>query len=80
MPSLQAQNLDGKIREERCRYLVAELVCRVSQFLKNVLKFRKLYNFKIQKNLEEKFQKFKILKIPKNFQFEIFLKFPIWKI
>lgn len=30
VPSLQAQNLDGKIREERCRYLVAELVCRVS--------------------------------------------------
>ncbi|CAG5093782.1 Protein of unknown function [Cotesia congregata] len=28
VPSLQAQNLDGKIREERCRYLVAELVCR----------------------------------------------------
>ncbi|XP_034935076.1 uncharacterized protein [Chelonus insularis] len=28
IPSLQAQNLDGKIREERCRYLVAELVCR----------------------------------------------------
>ncbi|XP_011298454.1 uncharacterized protein [Fopius arisanus] len=28
VPSLQAQNLEGKIREERCRYLVAELVCR----------------------------------------------------
>ncbi|XP_015590720.1 uncharacterized protein LOC107265616 isoform X2 [Cephus cinctus] len=28
VPSLQAQNLDAKIREERCRYLVAELVCR----------------------------------------------------
>ncbi|XP_043281762.1 uncharacterized protein [Venturia canescens] len=28
VPSLQAQNLDGKIREERCRHLVAELVCR----------------------------------------------------
>ncbi|XP_048507153.1 uncharacterized protein LOC105689462 isoform X2 [Athalia rosae] len=28
IPSLQAQNLDSKIREERCRYLVAELVCR----------------------------------------------------
>lgn len=30
VPSLQAHNLDAKIREERCRYLVAELVCRVS--------------------------------------------------
>lgn len=30
LPSLQAHNLDTKIREERCKYLVAELVCRVS--------------------------------------------------
>lgn len=30
MPSLQAHNLDMKIREERSKYLVAELVCRVS--------------------------------------------------
>ena len=29
VPSLQAHNLDAKIREERCRYLVAELVCKV---------------------------------------------------
>lgn len=29
VPSLMAHNLDYKIREERCRYLVAELVCRV---------------------------------------------------
>ena len=29
VPSLQAHNLDAKMREERCRYLVAELVCRV---------------------------------------------------
>ncbi|CAH0564403.1 unnamed protein product [Brassicogethes aeneus] len=28
IPSLQAHNLDAKIREERCKYLVAELVCR----------------------------------------------------
>ncbi|XP_055375175.1 uncharacterized protein LOC129607934 isoform X2 [Condylostylus longicornis] len=28
VPSLLAHNLDYKIREERCRYLVAELVCR----------------------------------------------------
>ncbi|KAK7794593.1 hypothetical protein R5R35_003607 [Gryllus longicercus] len=28
VPSLQAHNLEVKIREERCRYLVAELVCR----------------------------------------------------
>ncbi|XP_046659884.1 uncharacterized protein LOC124353884 isoform X2 [Homalodisca vitripennis] len=28
VPSLQAHNLEAKLREERCRYLVAELVCR----------------------------------------------------
>ncbi|XP_050419885.1 uncharacterized protein LOC126832893 isoform X2 [Adelges cooleyi] len=28
VPSLQAHNLPEKIREERCRYLVAELMCR----------------------------------------------------
>ncbi|KAK9508814.1 hypothetical protein O3M35_006279 [Rhynocoris fuscipes] len=28
VPSVQAHNLDGKLREERSRYLVAELVCR----------------------------------------------------
>ncbi|XP_018330268.1 uncharacterized protein LOC108740446 isoform X2 [Agrilus planipennis] len=28
IPSLQTQNLDTKIKEERCKYLVAELVCR----------------------------------------------------
>lgn len=32
VPSLQAHNLDVKIREERCRYLVAELVCRVRYY------------------------------------------------
>jgi hypothetical protein len=32
VPSLQAHNLDAKIREERTKYLVAELVCRVSGF------------------------------------------------
>lgn len=29
-PSLLAHNLDYKIKEERCRYLIAELICRVS--------------------------------------------------
>lgn len=29
VPSLLAHNLDHKLREERCRFLVAELVCRV---------------------------------------------------
>lgn len=29
VPSLLAHNLEAKIREERSRYLVAELVCRV---------------------------------------------------
>lgn len=31
IPSLLAHNLDYKIKEERCRYLVAELICRVSE-------------------------------------------------
>jgi len=30
VPSLLAHNLENKVKEERCRYLVAELVCRVS--------------------------------------------------
>lgn len=30
VPSLLAHNLDYKIKEERCRYLIAELICRVS--------------------------------------------------
>lgn len=29
MPSLEARDLDKKIREERSRYLVAELICKV---------------------------------------------------
>lgn len=33
IPSLQAHNLDAKIREERNKYLVAELLCRVSWVL-----------------------------------------------
>lgn len=32
MPSLMAANLEKKIKEERCRYLVAELICRVRNF------------------------------------------------
>lgn len=28
IPSLQAHNLENKVKEERCRYLVAELVCK----------------------------------------------------
>lgn len=30
VPALLAHNLDYKIREERCRFLIAELICRVS--------------------------------------------------
>lgn len=30
IPSLLAHNLENKVKEERCRYLIAELVCRVS--------------------------------------------------
>lgn len=33
IPSLQAHNLEAKIREERNKYLVAELVCRVSDHI-----------------------------------------------
>jgi hypothetical protein len=32
IPSLLAHNLENKVKEERCRYLIAELVCRVSFF------------------------------------------------
>lgn len=39
IPSLQAHNLDAKIREERNKYLVAELVCRVS-----VTQFKTLFD------------------------------------
>lgn len=38
VPSLLAHNLDYKIREERIRYLVAELVCRVRDFISKDLK------------------------------------------
>lgn len=31
IPSLLAHDLDKKLIEERCRYLVAELICRVSK-------------------------------------------------
>lgn len=40
VPSLQAHNLDAKIREERCKYLVAELVCRVSCYVFYLLRIR----------------------------------------
>lgn len=33
VPSLLAHNLDYKIKEERCRFLVAELICRVIKIL-----------------------------------------------
>lgn len=29
MPSMEARDLEKKIREERSRYLVAELICKV---------------------------------------------------
>ena len=35
-PSLLAHNLDNKIKEERCKYLIAELVCRVSRHRYNL--------------------------------------------
>lgn len=33
IPSLLAHDIEKKIREERCRYLVAELICRVIYIL-----------------------------------------------
>lgn len=44
IPSLLAHNLDNKVKEERCRYLIAELVCRVGlstllYFHQNSIKF-----------------------------------------
>lgn len=42
LPSLQAHNLDTKIKEERCKYLVAELVCRVSISVDDYVVLRKL--------------------------------------
>lgn len=39
VPSLLAQDLDYKIKEERCRFLVAELICRVSQRLMILFRF-----------------------------------------
>lgn len=50
VPSLQAQNLDAKISEERCRYLVAELVCRVCNYN---LQIWNTFNFKIIKLISE---------------------------
>lgn len=41
LPSLQAHNLDTKIREERCKYLVAELICRVRVFIRRFIYFDK---------------------------------------
>lgn len=43
VPSLQPHNLESKIREERNKYLVAELVCRV-RFCTKILKFHHFYN------------------------------------
>lgn len=36
IPSLLAHNLENKVKEERCRYLIAELVCRVSSCASNL--------------------------------------------
>lgn len=49
IPSLLAHDLDNKIKEERCRYLVAELICRVKYFNKLPIKFSR----KIQKKKKE---------------------------
>lgn len=37
IPSLLAHNLENKVKEERCRYLIAELVCRVSYFMNFII-------------------------------------------
>lgn len=38
VPALLAHNLDYKIKEERCRFLIAELVCRVSKYIVDAMK------------------------------------------
>jgi hypothetical protein len=46
-PSLLAHNLENKIKEERCRYLVAELVCPVRTKLNRLSKLILLLNILI---------------------------------
>lgn len=46
IPSLLAHDLDNKIKEERCRYLVAELICRVTYFHVLAIKLKVYKNSK----------------------------------
>lgn len=47
IPSLLAHNLENKVKEERCRYLIAELVCRVRCLVASSCshKFMNIYRF-----------------------------------
>lgn len=53
VPSLLAHNLENKVREERCGYLIAELNCRVS---KQIAQFRLqlLINYSALRSLNTK--------------------------
>lgn len=37
LPSLQSENIEDKMKEERRRYLIEEVVCRVSSYAMNQL-------------------------------------------
>ncbi|XP_060827871.1 uncharacterized protein LOC132913490 isoform X1 [Bombus pascuorum] len=72
VPSLQAHNLDAKIREERCRYLVAELVCRpeyedslelLCGFVRKQLRRATMEKFEVERELSQ------LLPIPVPFVF-----------
>ncbi|XP_046394390.1 uncharacterized protein LOC124162073 isoform X1 [Ischnura elegans] len=54
-PSLQAHNLDARIREERCRYLVAELVCK-QEYEEDMERFCQYVQQQIRRASMEKFR------------------------
>ncbi|XP_026470656.1 uncharacterized protein LOC113374909, partial [Ctenocephalides felis] len=55
VPSLQAHNLEAKIREERCRYLVAELICR-SEFEGTLERLCSFIRRQLRRAATEKFE------------------------
>lgn len=53
VPSLLAHNLENKVKEERCRYLIAELNCRVSSKWRN-FESNFLINYSVLRSLNTK--------------------------
>lgn len=53
VPSLLAHNLENKVKEERCRYLIAELNCRVSKQM-SPFRFQFLINYSALRSLNTK--------------------------